>query len=114
MVALGRRAPEGSVTVPWISPEEPIPWEYAKLLANTKHTTIHASDFIGFSFCLGEDIAAVVLNKPICRSVVWIARAPIKEHASRPAGLGYIQNCERDLWSQESERDSQIARVSIT
>jgi hypothetical protein len=56
-VTFGKKAPEESVTVPVISPDEPTPCAWARLVANSKHTKILASDFIGFSLRMSEDIA---------------------------------------------------------
>src|SRR5215469_3823628 len=48
IVARGKTAPEVSVTVPWMLPEEPTPWAYARLPANSKHRNNHDAVFMTF------------------------------------------------------------------
>src|SRR6202030_2832685 len=60
MVTPGKTAPTESTTVPVMSPEVPTPCAWATLAANSKHTNVHASDFIGFSLRKYLHIAALV------------------------------------------------------
>src|SRR5215469_4244285 len=53
IVARGKTAPEVSVTVPRMLPEEPTPWAYARLPADSKHRNNHDAGFITFSLGRG-------------------------------------------------------------
>src|SRR6202021_4301440 len=63
-VTPGKTAPMESTTVPVMSPEVPTPCAWATLAANSKHTNVQASDFIGFPLRMYPHITALVLRIP--------------------------------------------------